>query len=147
MIRLDSWAQAWRVEGSIHEERVFPELCNPPHKILITMLLSRKIGLFPAALSSKTFLWSNRLIGTRCRLQSTSSSNEPLRILFCGSDHFSATSLKALYAEYSTRRGAIESIDVLCRQDQRSGRGLRTLKEGMRHPIITPLHFRKFQPQ
>lgn len=55
----------------------------------------------------------------------------PLKILFFGSDHFSATSLKALYALHQRRRDIIASIDVLCREDKLSGRGRRTLKEGM----------------
>lgn len=39
----------------------------------------------------------------------------PLRILFCGSDHFSATSLKALYQEHKRDPHLIESIDVVTR--------------------------------
>lgn len=70
------------------------------------------------------------------RLQSTSPSHGPLRILFCGSDHFSATSLKALYGEYAAQTGLIESIDVLCRADKRTGRGMKTLKEGV---LLVPL--------
>ncbi|KAF8459115.1 formyl transferase, partial [Terfezia claveryi] len=53
----------------------------------------------------------------------------PLRILFCGSDHFSATSLKALYKEHKRDPHLIESIDVVTRVDKRVGRGLRTIKE------------------
>lgn len=55
----------------------------------------------------------------------------PLRILFCGSDHFSATSLNALHREHLRNPSLIESIDVVCRKWKRFGRGLKTIKEGM----------------
>ena len=55
----------------------------------------------------------------------------PLHILFCGSDHFSATSLKALYQEHRhDPRTSVASIDVVCRRDKRVGRGLKTIREG-----------------
>ena len=57
-------------------------------------------------------------------------SRPPLHILFCGSDHFSATSLNVLHREHLHDRTSVASIDVVCRKDKRVGRGLRTIKEG-----------------
>lgn len=104
---------------------------NTPHSLThpqklpcdMSLSLSRRSPL--RALSFSFFAHIHR------RLQSTSTTNTPLRILFCGSDHFSATSLKALYGEYIVHRNVIESIDVLCKTDKRTGRGLRTLREGV----------------
>lgn len=59
-----------------------------------------------------------------------SSTREPLSILFFGSDHFSATSLKALHDEHLSNRDLIRSIDVLTLEDRRSGRGMKTIREG-----------------
>ncbi|CAZ86348.1 unnamed protein product [Tuber melanosporum] len=65
-----------------------------------------------------------------CRSVSTESpTQEPLRILFCGSDHFSATSLKALHNEHLSNGDLIRSIDVLTLGDKRSGRGMKTIRE------------------
>jgi hypothetical protein len=60
----------------------------------------------------------------------TPTAAQPLRILFAGTDHFSATSLKALYLEQKSNRELIRSIDVLCRKDAMTGRNLKTLREG-----------------
>lgn len=62
---------------------------------------------------------------------SISRQHEPLRILFCGADQFSIYSLKALHRLQSVRPDKIESIDVLCRNDKRVGRGLKQIQEGM----------------
>lgn len=48
--------------------------------------------------------------------------SNPLRILFCGSDSFSAVSLDALYAEYKSPDSHILSIDVLTWKDKYAGR-------------------------
>ena len=56
--------------------------------------------------------------------------HDPLRILFCGSDAFSVASLKALNRICQERPQVIESIDVLCKEDQRTGRGLENINEG-----------------
>ncbi|KAI5809717.1 formyl transferase [Peziza echinospora] len=55
--------------------------------------------------------------------------NTPLKILFCGSDHFSATSLNALYREHLNDKSFIESIEVVCRPPKPSARGLKSLKQ------------------
>ncbi|KAK7755092.1 Methionyl-tRNA formyltransferase [Diatrype stigma] len=55
-----------------------------------------------------------------------------LRILFCGSDEFSAASLKALEEARRQDRangGLIHSIDVVVRPGKRTGRGLQTVQE------------------
>lgn len=57
---------------------------------------------------------------------------EPLRILFCGSDEFSTASLKRLHAEHEQDKGFIESIDVVCKIGKPSGRGMKNVKEGTR---------------
>lgn len=59
-----------------------------------------------------------------------SKISEPLRVLFCGSDEFSSTSLRALHAEQQRNPAAIESIDVLYRPGKQSGRGLKNIREG-----------------
>ena len=56
--------------------------------------------------------------------------HEPLRILFCGADQFSIYSLKALHRLQCARPDKIASIDVLCRNDKRVGRGLKHVQEG-----------------
>jgi len=56
---------------------------------------------------------------------------EPLRILFCGSDEFSAASLKPLVDIHRLDNLLIESIDVLCRPDKRVGAGLKRINQGL----------------
>lgn len=53
---------------------------------------------------------------------------DPLRILFCGSDPFSAVSLDALYKHFKAPESNIISIDVVTKTDKRTGRGLKILK-------------------
>ncbi|POS84981.1 hypothetical protein EPUL_004644, partial [Erysiphe pulchra] len=55
--------------------------------------------------------------------------SEPLRILFCGSDEFSAASLKALQNEKKINPGLVKSIDVLCRPGKPVGRGMKKIAE------------------
>ncbi|KAF8248302.1 hypothetical protein K440DRAFT_626100 [Wilcoxina mikolae CBS 423.85] len=64
------------------------------------------------------------------RLYSDSKTAAPLRILFAGSDDFSIVSLNALHREHVNRPSLIASIDVLCREDGRTGRKRDILKEG-----------------
>ncbi|EXJ81681.1 hypothetical protein A1O1_07746 [Capronia coronata CBS 617.96] len=59
---------------------------------------------------------------------------DPLRILFCGSDAFSTTSLRALHEYSQTPESNILSIDVVTKTDKRTGRGLKTLTA----PVIKP---------
>ncbi|RPA91253.1 Formyltransferase [Choiromyces venosus 120613-1] len=85
-------------------------------------LYSLSLGTFPPC--------SLRTSPSHCRSVSTESPiREPLRILFCGSDHFSATSLKALHNEHLSNGDLIRSIDVLTLEDKRSGRGMKTIRE------------------
>ncbi|KAF6229590.1 hypothetical protein HO173_011445 [Letharia columbiana] len=71
------------------------------------------------------------LIGRIFQLRSYTShaTFEPLRILFCGSDEFSITSLRALHKEHERDEGLIESIDVVCRPPKHVGRGLKDTRE------------------
>ena len=55
----------------------------------------------------------------------------PLRILFCGSDEFSIASLRALNEAKHEDPSLIKSIDVVHRPAKPTGRGLKTLREGM----------------
>ena len=64
------------------------------------------------------------------RFHSNPSSDEPLRVLFCGSDDFSAASLRALHKEQGQDKALIESIDVVSRPAKRVGRGLKNTREG-----------------
>lgn len=59
-------------------------------------------------------------------------SHERLRILFCGSDQFSADSLRALAKDADSAGSDIESIDVVTRKDKRTGRGLHRIES----PVI-----------
>lgn len=137
MTMIDRDREAWRRKKTSFQQSL---ICSSSSVLSLlysfptipTMLLSR-IARLPKSPS----LFCNTSIPIHRRLRSA-LSYDPLRILFCGSDHFSATSLKALFEEYAARTGIIESIDVLCKEDKRAGRGLRTLKEGMLHSIITP---------
>lgn len=70
-----------------------------------------------------------RVFQTR-RLYASQATFEPLRILFCGSDEFSITSLRALHKEHKRDKALIESIDVVCRPAKPVGRGLRHTREG-----------------
>lgn len=55
---------------------------------------------------------------------------DPLRILYCGSDEFSAVSLRAVYEEHRNHPEVIKSIDVVCKPDKRTGRGLKKTRQG-----------------
>ena len=57
--------------------------------------------------------------------------DEPLRILFCGSDSFSCSSLEALYRESQRPSTNIASIDVVCREGKPYGRGLKSIRHRM----------------
>ncbi|KAH7026040.1 formyl transferase [Microdochium trichocladiopsis] len=63
----------------------------------------------------------------------TPKQSDPLRILFCGSDEFSAESLKLLHVRMVTNPDQIRSIDVVVRPPKRIGRGLTKLTQP---PII-----------
>jgi len=52
----------------------------------------------------------------------------PLRILFCGSDEFSITSLQALHKHAKSDNSNVASIEVATKTDKRTGRGLKTIK-------------------
>ena len=59
----------------------------------------------------------------------TKSSASGLRILYCGSDEFSAVSLKRLDEARLQGRG-IQSIDVVYKTGKPSGRGLKRIRDG-----------------
>ncbi|KAJ9264565.1 hypothetical protein DTO212C5_7068 [Paecilomyces variotii] len=86
------------------------------------MLLNRS----SRTLLSRKLLLIRPLFTSRCL---SSSSHEPLRILFCGSDEFSIASLKALHEEHKKEPSRIASIDVVCRPGKRVGRGLKKIRE------------------
>lgn len=72
-----------------------------------------------------------------------STRTDKLRILFCGSDAFSIESLKALH-DHSQISTQIESIDVVTRNDKRTGRGLKAITPPPIKKVATslglPLH-------
>ena len=74
------------------------------------------------------------------RPYSSSKTVDPLRILFCGSDEFSSISLHALHRAKSENPELIASIDVIHRPGKRTGRGLKTIREGMGSPISMVEH-------
>ncbi|KAF2086043.1 Formyltransferase, partial [Saccharata proteae CBS 121410] len=55
--------------------------------------------------------------------------HDPLRILYCGSDNFSVTHLRALVEEKERNPSLIQSIDVVHPPAKRTGRGLKNLTE------------------
>ncbi|KIW67719.1 hypothetical protein PV04_06951 [Phialophora macrospora] len=55
-------------------------------------------------------------------------SDEPLKILFCGTDSFSEVSLEALHDYSKTSESRILSIDVVTRTDKRVGRGRKQVR-------------------
>ncbi|CRG85347.1 methionyl-tRNA formyltransferase [Talaromyces islandicus] len=81
-------------------------------------------------LPSLLSLWSHFQQSYRLqRCWNSTSSNNPLRILFCGSDEFSIASMNALHAEQLRAPQTIESIEVVCRPGKRVGRGLKEVRE------------------
>lgn len=58
--------------------------------------------------------------------------SDPLRILFCGSDAFSCTSLRALHKEHVRNKALIERLEVMVLPGKKTGRGLKVLGEGTR---------------
>ncbi|KAL9100107.1 MAG: hypothetical protein Q9163_004482 [Psora crenata] len=90
----------------------------------------------------------------RSRFYTSQKTQEPLRILFCGSDEFSIASLRALYNEHVRDSRLIASIDVVCRPGKPTGRGLKTIRTvpiaGVAHELGLRLHqidtFAKWQP-
>lgn len=71
---------------------------------------------------------------------------DPLRILFCGSDHFSIASLRALVDAKHDLPTLIESIHVAHRPAKPTGRGLKKLTDGTyaRPPALAPADCRQF---
>ena len=86
------------------------------------------------------------VINRKCYTRTFSSrkTSDPLRILFCGSDDFSVTSLKAVHEEHKQNIASIASIDVVCRPGKRVGRGLKTVREvpiaDVARGLFLPLH-------
>ncbi|KAH8905612.1 Formyltransferase, partial [Coniochaeta sp. PMI_546] len=70
--------------------------------------------------------------------------SDPLNILFCGSDEFSACSLSALAREHTRNPSLIQSIDVLVRPPKPTGRGYKVLREvplqSVARSLSLPIH-------
>lgn len=64
----------------------------------------------------------------------SSLTRSPLKVLFCGADEFSISSLLALYKLRRTTGdpSRFASIDVVCRPGKRVGRGLKQTRNGTR---------------
>lgn len=71
-------------------------------------------------------------------------SDQRLRILFCGSEEFSAFSLRALSEYARSPESNIDSIDVVTRKDKHVGRGLQRVKsppiKTVAEELQLPLH-------
>lgn len=89
------------------------------------------------------------LLAPQLRSSSTTATtgiktSDPLRILFCGSDEFSAASLTALAREHTRNPSLIHSIDVVVRPPKPTGRGYRVLREvplqSVAKSLSLPLH-------
>ncbi|KAH7148588.1 formyl transferase [Dactylonectria macrodidyma] len=59
----------------------------------------------------------------------STTTTDPLRILFCGSDEFSCASLKAVYEEKIRNKDLIDSLDVMVLPPKRAGRGYKDIRE------------------
>ena len=87
----------------------------------------------------RSLLATTALLRTQARSLSASSGSgaqDPLRILFCGSDRFSIASLDALVRAKHRVPGLIEDIHVAHRPAKPTDRGLKTLKEGSLAPAF-----------
>ena len=65
--------------------------------------------------------------------------DQPLRVLFCGSDEFSITSLEALHQYAKSADSNVASIDVATKTDKRTGRGLKVIKPPPIKPVAEKL--------
>ena len=74
------------------------------------------------------------------RALSTRKTIEPLRILYCGSDEFSAVSLRALHQESTVNPDLISSIDVVCKAGKPAGRGLKHVRHGTHSLVSSQVH-------
>jgi methionyl-tRNA formyltransferase len=73
----------------------------------------------------------SHLLSCRRYVSSQRKPCDPLRILFCGADEFSAKSLEVLrHNQHFQEDSIIQSIEVVCRQGKRAGRGLKTVRNG-----------------
>lgn len=98
-------------------------------------LLQNRATLFPALMKSLRrtipLLKSTSTLHYHVARQYNSNRPcDPLRVLYCGSDEFSAVSLRAVHEEHCKHPELIKSIDVVCRPDKRTGRGLKEIRQG-----------------
>jgi hypothetical protein len=86
--------------------------------------------LCPLREGSSYIYTSNKSPSSSCQLSTSKGlvHDEPLRILYCGSDAFSCASLAALHEESQGRSSNIASIDVVCREGKPYGRGLTAIR-------------------
>ncbi|KAG6051831.1 hypothetical protein E4U39_006918 [Claviceps sp. Clav50 group G5] len=75
----------------------------------------------------------------------TRRPQEPLRILFCGSDDFSCSSLKALHQEMKRKTGLVESIEVVVLPNMFKGRGMRYVEDGPCKSLAQDLGLRLYE--
>ena len=92
----------------------------------MTRLLSRAALCSRRQLRSLRWTCKNDFSHHRYHSQK-SQSDDPLRILFCGTDSFSRESLLQLHDYSQQPESNIISIDVVTRTDKRTGRGRKTL--------------------
>lgn len=102
-----------------------------PQELLISIVSRQMIHLqIPTRLLARHVTRSRRCY---------SSSRNPLRVLLCGSDEFSIAGLRALHNLHQSTNdpSVFASIDVVCRPGKRTGRGLKTIREGTGSPSIS----------
>ncbi|KAJ9607544.1 Methionyl-tRNA formyltransferase [Cladophialophora chaetospira] len=93
----------------------------------MTRLLTRAVSFSRGQLRPSR--WRCNFAGIHRRFYSQKAErDEPLRILFCGTDSFSKESLLQLHDYSQTPESNILSIDVVTRTDKRVGRGRKTVK-------------------
>lgn len=73
------------------------------------------------------------------RFYSQAHRDNSLRILFCGSDEFSITSLRALHDYSQEKDSNVASISVAAKTDKRVGRGLKLIRPPPIKPVAQSL--------
>lgn len=120
-----------------HSLRFFP---FSSRIVLLDSSSSRSLHLPFFSLYARLKLHSRRLVSFSqfhhpSSVQSSISKiqSEPLRILFCGSDDVSVACLNALDNERRHGTSTIQSIDVVCRPQKKSGHGGKTVRK---RPVV-----------
>lgn len=95
------------------------------------MLLKKLRALFSFRASWPNKIQQHPQAKRWSHVKSADPSAGGLRILFCGSDDFSARSLEKIAGKKAHEDGIVNSIDVVCKKGRPYGRGLKRIRHGM----------------